>query len=867
MTNSPPQRRDRKEKRPPFAHLHIIDLSHWLANRHFIVKNGSWYGEACGFRAAWIIFPAHSMKPLLLLLFLCGGTRLLAQQPAVIADSFSHRALPFATVQAEGRKASLIADIDGRFVLPEGSSEQLTVSYVGYRSRVLQLPLQVDTVFLAPSGKAMEEVVVRSQQDKIRRIVNLAVAARPLYNPDDYAQYDCHIYYKMVADLQLDGNYNLDSLRRQRDSTLRKQGDGTEDAADSIAQHHYDKHLIMSETYSRRSYKRPAKLQETILASRFSGLKKTYFTNIVTAVVPFHISADYIKLNGRDFLNPVAKGWQQRYRFYLADEVLVGSDTVFIFSFEPRKGVLFNSLRGLAYISSRGYAVSHFVATNSDTASDRQVKLEIISGYSGDRWFPRELNYDFSIRRFMAPYLKLRWNGHSVIDSVNFDASRLPRFDKAHTVKLSDSVDLHPASHWEAFRKDSISRKEQNTYRFMDSLGAKYHFDDVMKSSSRLAEGRLPAGNVEIDLARLYANNGYEGTRLGLGLYTSDRISRHLSLGGWAGYGFRDAGWKYGGSLTWYPAGRRENKIVAAYEHTYRNPGEVKIHPDLDQPTLRNWILRQVDAYSTLGLTTELHTGYWELRSEWNRTELQPRYIDSFAVGGKLQNSFTQYEGTIGLRYAFGETRVPVFDSYKAIPGRYPVFYLRLSGGSVSGNDFRTDYARALAAIRYNVHIHRWGMDHYQLEGGYIHALNEGALPRSFLLAGNGYRLESVNYYTTGGFMTMKPFDFYNDRYLSLYYRHDFDRYFWETKNSKPSLTLAYNGALGSLSEQSRKASPALQSFSQGYHEAGVLLNGLLRINLRFADINLISGAFYRLSNGGSWSDNGVIALGLKVVL
>jgi hypothetical protein len=705
----------------------------------------------------------------------------------------------------------------------------------------------------------MDVVVVRSQSDKIRRIINTAIKNKPANNPEQYDRYECTVYYKSSADLLPLNDKVMDSIRQRRkaiDSLKKREEKQRDTTVPSFNVFAGNNHLIFTETYSKRSYKRPQQVQELVIASRFSGLKETYFTNIITDVLPFHIYTDYIQLSGIDFINPVAKGWQQRYRFFIEDELTMDADTVFILSFAPKEGTVFNGLRGTVYINTRGYALSHFTAVNADTANDRQIKFEQIYSYVHNKWFPKELNYELSMRRAPAAYMQIKMNGHAVVDSVSFNAVPTLKFDKAHPVKLGDSVDLYTEKQWQQFRKDTLASKEESTYRVMDSLVAEHHIDKFVEFTGKAYLGRFPLGKFDLDINRLIARNSYEKTRLGAGLYTNEKISKYYSLGGWAGYGFHDKVWKYGGSLTVYPDGKKENWFSFSYQNNYRNAGDVLIHPDLDKKGFRNWLLSQVDQFEEYAVTSNLKKGYWEIKADASRLNLHSLYDNKFIVAGKQINTFNTYEGSIGLRYSYGEKRTPFFDTYIPEETKYPIAYLRLSAGTIRSGTYTADYGRAVAAITFEKHLNRWGFDHYKLEGGLIHSFNGQPLSRSFLLAGNGYNIDRFHYYAQGVFVTMHPYDFYSDRYISFFYKHDFDRYFWDFKYSKPFLSVAHNMIFGDLNTANRSANENIGYLNKSYHESGILLNQLGKINFHFANLYLNAGVFYHWNNKLSFGNS-----------
>ena len=794
------------------------------------------------------------------------------QVRGVIADSVSHKALPFATIKPGGQPKVFITGINGQFSFSiPANSEQIHVSYISYITRVVAVGSikENDTIFLSPAVSTLGEVIVKPQTEKIRRIINTAVRNKPLHNPEMYDLYQCNMYYKMKADVFPTAAALQDSAGTHR-RPKQKEKKNEKDTSAAIANGHSildgDNHVVFSETFSKRLYKRPQQLQEIVIASRFSGLKKTYFTNLVTDILPFHVYSDYISLNGKDYINPISKGWQQRYSFYLADEIDNENDTTYILSFSPKKNVGFNSLKGLVYINSDGYAISHFISSTGDTTTDREIRIEQVYNKVNGRWFPKELNYDLLYKQYITPMLKLQINGHSVIDSVSFTPGRDFKIEKAYSVKLGDSVDLYSEKDWEKLRMDSITVKERNTYHVMDSLFEKKKLESVLSGIGKLAIGRYPYKKVDIDVTKLIASNDYEGTRLGIGLYTNEKMSKYYSMGGWVGYGLADKRIKHGFSATGFAKGNKDNWLRLFYSDDYQNAGNIHIHAEVDREGYRTWLLAAPDRVREYGVTAHAQKNYWEIELDGRKKKLAALYENNFVFAGKNYKEFDVQEASIGLRYAYGEKRAPAFGYYFPVGTKYPVVYFRSGFGTAkSGNDYSVNYVRALVAVNFLKHLNRWGNDAFRLEGGFIHSLNKEPLSRSFLLASKGFRRDGINYYAWGGFLTMRPYDFYSDRYISLLYKHDFDKYLWQAKFSKPFVSVVHNLMYGGISNENKNATAGIIAPVSGYHESGILLNQLLQKNLFHTFyLYLNAGVFYHWTSSFDWKKNRMWVVGIS---
>jgi uncharacterized protein DUF5686/carboxypeptidase-like protein len=806
------------------------------------------------------------------LVFICNECFAQNHLLGFVADSLTKKALPFATVRTGNKQNAVLTGIDGHYNITLRSGvDHIIVSYVGYASKSIPVDLlkNNDTIFLMQSPSTLKEVTVLPQNEKIRRILNTAIRNKPLHNPELYDHYQCYIYYKMYADILPSASIQYDSIAKVNAPSLPGLGSSMNKMpkpdSNSIRNFLLNNHLIFSETYSKRSYRKPMQLQEDVIASRFSGLKKTYFTFLVTDVLPFHVYGDYITLNGVDYINPVARGWQQRYQFHLVDEISSGSDTIFILTFRAKKNTSFNSLKGSVYINSDGYAISNFISSTGDSTDDREARIEQKYTQVDGRWFPEELNYDLVLKKYPNPQMGIRLNGHSVINNVSFHNDDM-RFNKARPVTLGDSVDLHTEKEWELLRPDSLDQKEINTYRVVDSLSAKVKLESKVSAVGKITVGKLGISFFDIDISRLLVYNQFEGTRLGVGLSTNDKISKYYSVGAWAGYGFKDYQWKYGASATLYPVGDKDNWLNFSYQDNYQSAGDVHIHTDIDKEGFRNWLLKEVDRKKEYAVTLHTQRGYWEIELDGKSQNLQSLYDNNFEIAGKNLAAFHVKEAGIGIKYAYGERRIPMFGYYLPYTTKYPIVYFRMDAGNINADNYSANYIRSLAAVTWTKHFNRWGNDKFQLEAAAINTFSKQPLSRSFLLAGKGFSNDVFNYYAWGGFLTMRPYDYFNDRYISFFYRHDFDKFLWQLKFSKPFISLAHNMIFGGLTTENINANAGIAAPVNGYQESGILLNQLLALNyVHLANIYFNTGVFYHWASSNSWQKNALWVAGVSV--
>ncbi len=801
------------------------------------------------------------------LLTMCSALSIAQNITGTIFDKATRQPLPFATIKFSDAGKGTIADLNGVFKIGDEHAlklEWVEISCLGYDPIRLKVPLKSNTIFLQPIDNTLTEVVIKPPLDKIRRILNLAISNKPQNNPDRNDWYRCRVYYKMVVDL-LAPVTQIDDTDKERN------------ALRAFLQH---QHLMMSETYSIRSWEQPQHLQEDIRGTRISGLKKSMFTGLVTDVLPFHAYTDYLSLNGTDYHNPLSKGFEQYYKFSLIDELQQGKDTVWVLGFKPN-GEHANELKGTISISSDGYAIANLVARSADTILKREVRLEqqyekVIENGVG-HWFPSKLNYIIGWeQKTKTSSMKYFLKGNSQIDSVTFVPDEEFHFDKAHTVRLQPGADEIEDTGWKKLRPMALEDKELLTYKVIDSIGEHFSADRIMGCFSRLPEGKLSGGILDLDLKRVFSTNRYENYRLGLGLQTNDKWSRGLSVGGWAGYGFGDVQWKYGLFAEAYLDRHKEFMFKAGYSDDIIEPGKVKLNDEIDKNYLGYYLLSRVDHVKTYSISVKKRLGYWALEIGARSQEIMPEYNFSLFTDGVIHLNFTAREASMNFRYAYAERTAPFFDHYYSMGSKYPIVYGKVTTGILESASLAIPYTHVVAAVSWQKHINRWGNDHLLLKAG--KSWSTGTLPLSKLFAGTGFKYDqssaySPSLYAFGGLVTMYPYGFYTDQFIQFAFRHDFDRKLYKVKfpgsalSSSPYPCLQYGLLYGTLKHPDAQQLVAFRVPDNAYHECGLMINDLLRLNyLNLYYLTLNAGYFCHVTEKISLPADGTAVIGFGVL-
>ncbi len=791
---------------------------------------------------------------IILIIFINTFSNTLAQNITGKVIEPGGKPLSFATIKFGNTKEGVIANLEGKFSFNR-QVKFIEVSHTNYTTQQVEIlpgkqeiviTLQLSPVNLEPV------VIVRTTRNKLKRILNSAVANRSMHNPDKYDWYQCNVYYKMLVEFNVP------------DSVFAKDSSKKNERIKEILQNTY---FMLTETYSKRTWQKPAKLQEQIIASRMSGFTKPIFSTLVTDVLPFHAYDDFINLNGKDFYNPVSKGLYQRFQFKLTDEIVQQADTIWVINFKPKLDPA--DLAGTVYISSDGFAITHIIAHSIDTASKKDLGIEQQYAKYEGRWFPQQLNYILQWQVSKEDSIVASIRGVSVIDSVSFKEDKNFMFDKAHTIKLLANAEDKRESTWMKLRPRELDAKEKRTYEYMDSTFKKEKIEKLTVYATKILEGKFPAGYFDINLNRIYSYNAFEKNRIGWGMQTSDKLSKMFSIGGWAGYGTGDKQWKYGAFAELYADRYKEFMINGSYYNDVRDPGRLQIHKDIDNNTLRMFLISRADKVKGWNVSVKKKIGYLNLEAVAGREEIQPEYDYAFNSGNKLYRSFSINEASLNFRYAFGETSSPFLGRYYSSNTKYPVFYSRIITGRITNANI--NYTQIIAAINWVKNINRIGNERFLLLGGI--SFSRQSLPLSKLFAGNGFFGQGTAVYAFGAMETMRPYQFYSDRFINFYWLHKFNRLLFRAPLSKrltmaPKPAIAYNVLYGTLADPAVHYNVIFSVPDRGYHEAGLMLNNVSRykiFGLYYATLNI--AYFHNFPNANSYPDQGRFVYGVRVEL
>jgi hypothetical protein len=797
-----------------------------------------------------------------------------------VMDADSRMALPFVNIVLNQSDQGGTTDIDGKFIFRSYEPIQfLRLSYVGYEPLIFPVTEKQTGIVIGLKKIEYElpEFVVYPTENPAHRIINNAIAFKNKNDPEKLSAFTYNAYDKMIFTLDPDSLSRIDTL--------------FSDTASNEMRNFLDNHhLFIMESVVERKYKFPGNNEENVIATKVSGFKDPIFVFLISQWQSTSFYGDLIEIAGKKYVNPISAGSTKKYFFLLQDTLLYGrQDTVFVISYRPLLKTNFDGLKGTISINTRNWAIQNVIAEPAESGSFMTFRMEhLYEQMEGGTWFPVQINNVALLNQVIVGDSSVSIVMGTVKDTVGKRIVSIPfgvgkryirdidlnpelrnrNFGNA-AVLVDPNANFKGESFWQGHRIDSLTLKELNTYRYIDSLGQAENFDRMAKSLESFLTGKIPWGYFNLALHRFLQYNSYEGLAPGLGIETSERLSQVFSAGGYFRYGLKDDAIKWGTNLNlelYHPA---DFGIGFSYMDDVLETGGVGYWDDnpslLNPDYLRYLLVRDMDKVNEYRTSIRFRTlKYMNVIVGLNKTRKTVTNDYRYAIGNESVNVyFDRFDFTelvFGFRYAHREKFIKNMRKKISLGTNFPIVWFQFSRGIAGLLDGDFDYNRYDLKIEKSLRFKYLGTTTLKATAGYIDA----DIPHTNLFNGNGsYR--SFTLFAPNSFGTMRMNEFLLSRYGALYFTHDFGKLLMKGGFIKPEFAIASSIGFGSLKYTESHHNIDYKTMEQGYYESGILINNLL--NLRFYSIGL--GAFYRYGPYAfdTFKENAAFKITLKVNL
>ncbi len=562
------------------------------------------------------------------------------------------------------------------------------------------------------------------------------------------------------------------------------------------------------------------------LESESAGIQIPRMSVFLPQLEPYTFYKDHIIIAGSKYLNPLYNPG-----FYVFEQDTLGDKIVLQFKPKKRRGYL---LYGEITLDLKTKQLRDMMAS---TVKGLKISVFYHAKLYNEIWMPGELETDITVgeqddiivvstSRF-EHYTKL--NANVQFNSVLIDNQELldPNHPRLDVLEPDSSVLIN----------DEYDETVQLFESFLKTTKSQQLYDDLYK----VANGKLPLKMVDVRLNKLVNFNPYEGFRPGLGIETNEDISEFWSVGGYAGYGFKDTSWKHSFNIDLNIDRTTNTKFRIEQVNDLTEPGEYRLpfsNTLFGNEGFRKFGLGIVDRNRFVG--GELSTDYFKwlkLSVLGQRGFVEPLYEYDFApLGGLSRYEYDRVAFT--ARIVPREKFIKAYKKYISLGSKFPTFWVNYEFGNVLNIPYQKFNFKAEKKFHFVV----YGDFTVSLQAGWTNT----DLPYSFLYNLHGsYRPGTP--IINNSFMTMRYNEFLAQEFVTLHANHNFGKLHTNNETFKPEPILLHNMGFGLLRNPEKHTGlENVQSIEKGYFESGLYFRNLLAFKPWIGQVGIGAGFLYR---------------------
>lgn len=420
-----------------------------------------------------------------------------------------------------------------------------------------------------------------------------------------------------------------------------------------------------------------------------------------------------VSLFGKSVISPLATIGNNYYNYYLTDSIGNGEEKQYEISFKSK------NLKNLAFNGTFRFDSVSLALTYMDAKLPRQANINFIKELHVEQNFePLEHN----IWGLQNENIALNMTYEALGDSLNPRPELLIK--RSNNLNISDSIAL----------QENFAQSEYSTMTLEEKLG-QLDNTPLMKTAQWIADAALTgyarAGVVDIGpLQQIIRLTDIEGIRLNVPVRTNERLWKNISIGGYAGYGFRNKEIKYSAFGQFRLPTEKRRVFEIKYTDDYR-----RIDYDYNNYTVREspWNLGDEDMISTIfsfqsGPKISPRTE-WSLSysNDWNKNiesittlrsnKLFANYALPLVKNGNDVNSIQQRSLTSVTRFSFDQGRYEDHLRRIYVQSRKPVIYSIFELGQYEFNGNKDFYGKIRGSVKQNVRLNI-GQWNYLVDAG-----------------------------------------------------------------------------------------------------------------------------------------------------
>jgi hypothetical protein len=774
--------------------------------------------------------PGHFI---LLILLLCFQFSAAQNYPVkgTVRETFTQSPLPFVHIIVNNGEAELLSDLDGNFqISPDLNVKTLLFKHHLHRTTAYTL-LSSDSMSLNINMNRYLPFFDESETDSATSsLIEKVILDRNANRIENLKPFTYFTYNKYTL--------GAENIEQARNSLKKKSGKlrfGLRDFKNK-------QHFFLLESVTERRYYNAIRQKETVIGAKASGINVPSIFIQTSQIQAFSIYDNNCIVAGVTYVSPLADYTLDRYEFSILDTAVINHEMIYIVKFNPNPKKYFQGLKGLIFINGKNYAVQYALVSPAESS---KVDISLAQSYllRDNIYFPDQSKITILMnKRNGIPRLKAY--GRTYVYNLNTRTNVNRRYFNETILEYKRYANERNEDFWRDERKEDFTEADSNTYIYFDSIDSKKKLDKILRASETIYYGEIPAGKINIELNKVINFNLLEHTRLGFGAHTNEDFSERYSLGAYLGYGINDRRLKFGGNIAYNIESKFRSSYHFSYSYDVKESGATSLAFETSQYSsegLRKYRLRIMDYEKEWSHTLNFRPiTYLKVNLGLSHSHNTPSYSYTYKSLDSTHFNFT--ETSAGIRYAYGEKVIQIINLNIPQFTNHPILYLQITKGLDGFLNGDYSYTKFDFRIDQNFKTFGLGKTGIQLTGG----ITSGNAPYFKLYNGKG-SLRQPSIVIHNSFETMRYNEFLSDKYLSLFFSHDFGKIYLVRKlNINPSLMFLHNIGFGSLKNPEEHKGLVFSTMEKGYYETGLFLDNIIVIPIGSLKTGVGTGLFLR---------------------
>ncbi|HQF01764.1 MAG: DUF5686 family protein [Bacteroidales bacterium] len=760
--------------------------------------------------------------------------------------------MPYVNIIFNDRAIGITSDFDGKYSIEtKNPGDSLIATFIGFEKEIIIVEkgkFQIINFEMIPHEFELQPVVIVAGENPAEILLKKIIENKPNNNPDKFDAYEYEAYNKIQVDIS-----NVST--KMKEWKIFRSFEFIFDYVDtsSVNGKTYLP-VFLSETLSNLYFrKNPRSSLEKIQATKMSGIDNESISKFLgDKFQNTNVYDNYILLFEKNFISPIADFGLNYYRYYLIDSAYHDNKWCYKVMFKPRRKQTL-TFTGNYWVHDTTFAIKDIELKIADDANINYINDFFISktyNLIEDKYWLLVKDYaigDFNLIENNDKVVGFFGRKTTTYSNYLINQQRPDDFYKSPVSIVIDKNDSkRPDDFWLKNRHEELTPDERTIYFMVDTLKTLPRFKTYIDILQMIAMGYYEKGLFEYGpYASLFSYNEIEGVRFRIGGRTSNDFSTKVRFSGHLAYGLKDEKFKYGLSGLYMIDKNPRKALGINYIKDLQQLGTSQ--NAFREDFFMAFLFRRNPA-DKLSLLEETKINY---EHEWfngfqntlnfivqnisspTNTAFQFYFRNDTIETFKAQNVLTTTEIRLDTRLAYQE-KIMMGDFKRiSLGAKYPILELRYSYGIPKLFKADFEYHKLQLGISHWFNIMDLGWSKYIIEAGRFW----GKLPYPLLKLHEGNETFFFDEYSNN---TMNYFEFVSDKYLSAYYTHHFDGYFFNRvplfRKLKWREVIWGRAIVGGLDHKNRNYSifpKGMYTLNKPFFEVGAGVENILKV-IRF---------------------------------